>query len=176
METLKYDNIIVILSTIVIILIMYRLLISKEYYSDIDICDYNSPNPNEFCKSIQQGCSDLILDNKNLNLNIKQNCSELPTDTKDMIDTAIVCNDTANKLIMNNYVRKEVCSQIKNFPDKLPNTNVLTPSTNILQQTSLSYVKNEPSPTYKSLDPIEFLSTNDNNFNNIFSNTNYASF
>jgi uncharacterized CHY-type Zn-finger protein len=118
METLKYDNIIVILSTIVIILIMYRLLISKEYYSDIDICDYNSPNPNEFCKSIQQGCSDLILDNKNLNLNIKQNCSELPTDTKDMIDTAIVCNDTANKLIMNNYVRKEVCSQIKNFPDK----------------------------------------------------------
>jgi hypothetical protein len=120
METPKYNNIIIILSIIVIILFLYKVLVCREDYKEIDICDYNSPDPNEFCKSIQKGCSDLISENKNLNTNISDNCSTLPEDTKDMINTAIVCNDTANKLIMNNYVRKEVCSQIKNFPEVLP--------------------------------------------------------
>lgn len=113
MET---EKLITLLSIVAILLIIYRILISKEDFEQVEICDYNSPDPNQFCKSIQKGCSDLITENNNLNTNINTNCSTLPTNTRDMIDTAISCNDDVNKLIMNNYVQKEVCSQIKNFP------------------------------------------------------------
>ena len=177
METQKYDNIIVILSGIAVILIIYRLLLSRENFSEVDICDYNSPDPNEFCKSIQKGCSDLIYENKNLNTNMKDNCTTLPTNTRDMIDTAIVCNDTANKLIMNNYVQKELCAQMKNFPiNELPETEVLETSTDILQKTTTKYVPNEPPATYKPLDKLPFLTKDEQNNNNIFSNINYAPF
>ena len=169
----NYENIIVILSIIAVSLVIYRMMMNTEKFEQVDICDYNSPDPNEFCQSIQKGCSDLIYENKNLNQNIKDNCEELPENTKDMINTAIVCNDTSNKLIMNNYVQKEVCSQIKNFPDVIPPTQVLTPSINLLQQHSSIYVENTPAPTYKPLDPLFYLSTDDNN---TYSSLNYASF
>jgi hypothetical protein len=161
MEVLNYDNIIVILAGIAILLVLYRIFILKEDFNQIDICDYNSPDPNEFCKSIQKGCSDLITENKNLNTNIEENCTTLPTDTKDMINAAIVCNDTVNKIVMNNYVQSEVCSQIKNFPEELPNSITL-----------------EDSPTnYKSLE------TSNNSVNTriydtikIYDDTNFAAF
>jgi len=151
----NYNNIIVILSGIAVSLLIYRLLIVKEDLTQVDICDYNSPNPDDFCKSIQKGCAELIYENKNLNNNIKNNCSELPTDTKDMINTAIVCDDTANKLIMNNYVQKEVCGQIKNFPETLPPVEVLTKSTNLLLEESNEYKPVQPEPSYKPLDFAE---------------------
>ena len=172
----NYDNVIVILSVIAVSLIIYRLMMSTEKFDQIDICDYNSPNPNEFCQSIQKGCSELKYENKNLNENIKENCEVLPENTKDMIDTAIVCNDTSNKLIMNNYVQKEVCSQIKNFPEELPPTEVLKETTNILQQTTKEYVANEPPPQFKPLDKLPFLTKDTDNNNNIFSSVNYSPF
>jgi len=92
----------------------------NEKFDQIDICDYDSPDPSIFCKSIQKGCTDLLHNNIDLNKNIDDNCKTLPTNTRDMINTAINCNDTADKLIMNGYVQKEVCSQIKNFPAILP--------------------------------------------------------
>ena len=64
-----------------------------------------------------------------------------------MIDTAISCNDDVNKLIMNNYVQKEVCSQIKNFP----------PSETILAKP----VEPVPSPTFS---PIDFDDDKDKYF------------
>ena len=114
------ENVILMLSIIVIILITYKILISNENFTQIDICDYNSPDPNDFCKSIQKGCTDLIHENKDLNNSIDKNCTTLPTNTRDMIDTSIVCSDTVNKVIMNNYVQKEICTQIKNYPEDLP--------------------------------------------------------
>jgi hypothetical protein len=114
------QNVILMLSIIVIILITYKILISNENFTQIDICDYNSPDPNNFCKSIQKGCTDLIYENKDLNNSIDKNCTTLPTNTRDMIDTSIVCSDTVNKVIMNNYVQKEICTQIKNYPEDLP--------------------------------------------------------
>jgi hypothetical protein len=128
MET---EKIITLLSIVAILLIIYRILITNEDFEQVDICDYNSPNPNDFCKSIQKGCTDLITENNNLNTKINNNCSELPTDTRDMIDTAISCDNDVNKLIMNNYVKAEVCSQIKNFNDAVPPiiiNNKITPS------------------------------------------------
>ena len=123
MET---ETIIALLSILALILIIYNIIISKEDFGQIEICDYNSPDPNDFCKSIQKGCSDLITENNTLNTNINNKCTELPTDTKDMIDVAINCSDDVNKLIMNNYVQKEICTQIKNFPPS--NTVPSTPS------------------------------------------------
>jgi hypothetical protein len=67
-------------------------------------------------------------ENIDLNKNINDNCTTLPTNTKDLINSAITCNDEVNKLIMNDYVQKEVCSQIKNFPDVLPEQELLPPS------------------------------------------------
>ena len=113
MET---EKLITLLSIVAILLIIYRILMFKEDFEQTEICDYNSPDPNDFCKSIQKGCTDLINENNNLNNNINANCDKLPTDTRDMIDTAVTCSNDVNKLIMNNYVQKEVCSQIKNFP------------------------------------------------------------
>jgi len=151
----NYNNIIVVLSVVAVSLLIYRILISKENFNQVDICDYNSPNPDDFCKSIQKGCAELIYENQNLNINMQNNCTTLPTDTKDVINTAIVCDDTANKLIMNNYVQKEVCSQIKNFPETVPPIEVLTPSTNLLLQESVLYEPVQPEPSYKPLDYIE---------------------
>lgn len=125
---MELEKVIVILSIIVVILYIYRILISTEDFNQIDICDYDSPDPNEFCKSIQKGCTDLIHENKNLNNTVDKNCTTLPTDTRDIIDTAIVCNDTVNKIIMNNYVQKEVCSQIKNYPSDVPPKEINTPA------------------------------------------------
>jgi len=128
MET---EKIITLLSIVAILLIIYRILITNEDFDQVEICDYNSPNPNDFCKSIQKGCADLITENNNLNTKINKNCSELPTDTRDMIDTAISCDNDVNKLIMNNYVKTEVCSQIKNFTEAVPPmiiNNKITPS------------------------------------------------
>jgi hypothetical protein len=144
MET---EKLITLLSIVAILLIIYRILISKEEFEQVEICDYNSPDPNQFCKSIQKGCSDLITENNNLNTNINTNCSTLPTNTRDMIDTAISCNDDVNKLIMNSYVQKEVCSQIKNFP----------PSETILAKP----VEPVPSPTFS---PIDFDDDKDKYF------------
>jgi hypothetical protein len=124
MET---EKMITLLSIVAILLIIYRILISKEDFDQVEICDYNSPDPNDFCKSIQKGCTDLITENNTLNTNINSKCSELPTDTREMIDTAVSCSDDVNKLIMNNYVQKEVCSQIKNFPPSA--TIISTPVT-----------------------------------------------
>jgi hypothetical protein len=135
------NNLIVILSIIAIILIIYRILLSTEDFDQNEICDYNSLEPSDFCKSIQKGCTDLINENNNLNNNIDTNCTTLPTDTKDMIDTAITCSDTVNKVIMNNYVQKEVCSQIKNFP----------PASTIINE-SYSNIVEDNSSTYKPLD------------------------
>ena len=100
---------------------------SKEDFGQVDICDYNSPDPNDFCKSIQKGCANLITENNSLNTNINNKCTELPTETKEMINVAINCSDDVNKLIMNNYVQKEICTQIKNFP---PASTILNSSTN----------------------------------------------
>lgn len=121
------QKLITLLSIVAILLIIYRILMFKEDFGQIDICDYNSPDPNDFCKSIQKGCTDLISENNNLNTIINDNCTTLPTDTRDVIDAAITCNDNVNKLIMNNYVQKEVCTQIKNYPNNLS----LTPSSTI---------------------------------------------
>jgi len=126
---MELEKVIVILSIIVVLLYTYRILISTENFNQIDICDYDSPDPNDFCKSIQKGCTDLIYENKDLNNTVDKNCTTLPTDTRDIIDTAIVCNDTVNKIIMNNYVQKEVCSQIKNYPSDLPPREIITPDT-----------------------------------------------
>ena len=125
---MELEKVIVLLSIIVVILYTYRILISTENFNQIDICDYDSPDPNDFCKSIQKGCTDLIYENKDLNNTVDKNCTTLPTDTRDIIDTAIVCNDTVNKIIMNNYVQKEVCSQIKNYPSEVPPKEIITPS------------------------------------------------
>ena len=92
----------------------------NESFEQIDICDYDSPDPSIFCKSIQKGCTELMYNNIDLNKNIDTNCTTLPTDTRDMINTAINCNNMTDKVVMNNYVQNEVCSQIKNIPDILP--------------------------------------------------------
>ena len=143
-------NIIVLLVVVVVLLIIYRLLISTETFGQLEICDYNSPDPNQFCQSIQKGCTDLIHNNIDLNNNIKDNCEKLPTDTKDMIDVAITCNDTVNKIIMNNYVKNEVCSQIKNFPEIVPSEETSPPSTykpldklSYLKETTTYFVDNQ---------------------------------
>jgi len=117
---MKLEQIIVLLCIIIVFLIIYKNIYMNEKFDQIDICDYDSPDPSMFCKSIQKGCTDLLHNNIDLNKNIDNNCKTLPTDTKDMINTAINCNDTTDKLIMNGYVQKEVCSQIKNFPANLP--------------------------------------------------------
>jgi hypothetical protein len=97
---------------------------SNEPFNQIDICDYDSPDPSQFCKSIKKGCNDLIDENKKIEKNINDNCTTLPTNVKDLIDVAINCSDATDKQIMNNYVKKEVCSQIKNFPKNSPSTDV----------------------------------------------------
>jgi len=127
------QKIITLLSIVALLLIIYRILISKEDFDQVEICDYNSPDPNEFCKSIQKGCTNLISENNNLNNNINSKCSELPTDTKDMIDTAVSCSNDVNKLIMNNYVQKEICSQIKNMP---PSSTILAQPVELLPPSS----------------------------------------
>jgi len=144
MET---EKLITLLSIVAILLIIYRILISKEDFDQVEICDYNSPDPNDFCKSIQKGCTSLVNENNNLNNNINTKCSNLPTDTRDMIDTAVSCSDDVNKLIMNNYVQKEVCSQIKNFP----------PSETIISKP----VETMPPSTYV---PIDYGEVNDKFF------------
>jgi hypothetical protein len=143
-------NIIVLLVVVVVLLVIYRLLISTETFGQLEICDYNSPDPNQFCQSIQKGCTDLIHNNIDLNNNIKDTCEKLPTDTKDMIDVAINCNDTVNKIIMNNYVKNEVCSQIKNFPEIVPSEETFPPSTykpldklSYLKETTTYFVDNQ---------------------------------
>ena len=110
------EKVIILLSIVVIFLIGYSILSPKERFEQVDICDYDSPDPTMFCKSIQKGCTDLLHENINLNKGIKERCTELPTSTKDLIDVAITCSDDTDKVIMNQYVQNEVCSQIKNFP------------------------------------------------------------
>jgi hypothetical protein len=110
------EKVIILLSIVVIFLIGVNIFTPKESFEQVDICDYDSPDPTMFCKSIQKGCTDLLHENINLNKGIKEKCTELPTETKDLIDVAITCSDDTNKVIMNQYVQNEVCSQIKNFP------------------------------------------------------------
>ena len=110
------EKVIILLSIVVIFLIGYSIFNPKERFEQVDICDYDSPDPTMFCKSIQKGCTDLLHENINLNKGIKERCTDLPTSTKDLIDVAITCSDDTDKVIMNQYVQNEVCSQIKNFP------------------------------------------------------------
>ena len=45
-----------------------------------------------FCKSIKKGCTHLMHEHENLNTEINNNCTNLPTNTKDLINTAINYN------------------------------------------------------------------------------------
>ena len=117
---MNLEKIIVLLCIIIIFLVVYKNIYMNERFEQIDICDYDSPDPSMFCKSIQKGCTDLMHNNIDLNKNIDTNCAKLPTDTRDMINTAINCDNMTDKVVMNNYVQTEVCSQIKNFPATLP--------------------------------------------------------
>jgi len=168
MET---ETLITLLSIIVIVLIVYRILISTEKFDQVDICDYREANPTDFCKSIQKGCTDLINENNNLNNTINSNCTTLPTDTREMINTAVTCSDNVNKVIMNNYVQKEVCSQIKNFPPSTaiidevaplaPSATMLAPSATMLAPSATMLAPLAPlaPSTYK---PLEYDDQNDN--------------
>jgi len=130
------EKVIVLLSIIIVYLILLKIYNNfDEEFSQIDICDFDSPDPSQFCKSIKKGCTDLINDNNTINKNIADNCTTLPTNTKDLIDVAINCDDATNKKIMNEYVQKEVCSQIKNFPIPPPESEILLSS--ILPHNSL---------------------------------------
>jgi hypothetical protein len=131
---LDLENVIILLCIVIVFLIGYSILYKKEKFEQIDICDYNSPDPSMFCKSIQKGCKALKYEFNDLNDKIKDKCTTLPTETKDIIDVAINCSDNTDRLIMNNYVQKEVCSQIKNFPEintpsMIPEPDVLSPLT-----------------------------------------------
>ena len=131
---MNLENVIILLCMVIVFLIGYSILCSKEKFEQVDICDYNSPDPSMFCKSIQKGCTALKYEFNDLNNKIKDKCTTLPTETKDIIDVAINCSDNTDRLIMNNYVQKEICSQIKNFPEintpsTIPVPNVLSPST-----------------------------------------------
>jgi len=144
---MNIEKVIVLLSIIVIYLIVLNLVSkSNETFSQLDICDFDSPDPSQFCKSIQKGCTDLIHDGKTISKNINDNCTTLPTNTKDLINTAINCDDASNKKIMNEYVQKEVCSQIKNFPVPAPEPEVLPPA---------SFVPFEPEITVLAYDGNE---------------------
>lgn len=138
------EKVIILLSIVVIFLIGYSILSPKERFEQMDVCDYDAPDPTMFCKSIQKGCTDLLHENNNLNKGIKERCTELPTSTKDLIDVAITCSDDTDKVIMNQFVQNEVCSQIKNFPgvttsatsdiisvdnSKIPEQSVFAPAT-----------------------------------------------
>jgi hypothetical protein len=123
------QKVIILLSLVTVLLIIYKMILTSETFDQIDICDYDSPDPSAFCKSIKKGCTHLMHEHEKLNTQINNNCTTLPTNTKDLINTAINCDDNVNKLVMNKYVQKEVCSQIKNFPDNLPPEEQLTPST-----------------------------------------------
>ena len=115
------EKLIIILSVIVILLVLYKIVfVRDEPFEQVEICDYNSPDPSAFCKSITKGCTDLLHTKIDLDKNMNDNCSTLPTDTRDIINVAINCDDNNNKLIMNEYVQKEVCGQIKNFPTTIP--------------------------------------------------------
>jgi len=123
------QKVIILLSLLVVLLIGYKMLLSYESFDQLDICDYDSPDPSKICTSLKKGCTHLKHENIELNTDITTNCSVLPTNTKDLINTAINCDDTVNKLVMNEYVQKEVCSQIKNFPNELPPVETIPVST-----------------------------------------------
>jgi hypothetical protein len=132
MDKIDLEKVIILLCIVVVFLIGYSIFNQGENFEQVDICDYDSPDPSMFCKSIKKGCTDLIYEFKDLNNRIKDNCTELPNSTKDIIDVAINCSNDTDKLIMNNYVQNEVCSQIKNFPGvnspgTIPLPNVLAP-------------------------------------------------
>jgi len=119
----------ILLALIIVCLIIYKRIMSNETFDQLDICDYDSPDPSRFCKSIKKGCTHLKHEQNNLNEQLNNNCTNLPTNPRDLINTAINCDDNVNKLLMNKYVEKEVCSQIKNFPDILPQEEIIPPST-----------------------------------------------
>jgi hypothetical protein len=150
------QKIIILLSLLVVLLVTYKMILSYESFEQLDICDYDSPNPSSVCKGIKKGCTHLIKENSELNKNINDNCTMLPTDTRDLINTAINCDNTVNKLIMNKYVQKEVCSQIINFPTE--EKTLLTPSDNQFDETSNPQLDNTfvktSEPTYKPNDTI----------------------
>ena len=98
------EKVIILLSIVVIFLIGYSILSPKERFEQVDICDYDAPDPTMFCKSIQKGCTDLLHENINLNKGIKERCTELPTSTKDLIDVAITCSDDTDNTIFKYYV------------------------------------------------------------------------
>ena len=123
------EKVIVLLSIIVIFLVIFNMFNKyDEQFDQVDICDFDSPDPSQFCKSIKKGCTDLINENDTINKNIVENCTTLPTNSKDLIDVAINCDDATNKKIMNEYVQKEVCSQIKNFPSPTPESEIFPPA------------------------------------------------
>ena len=149
------EKVIILLSIVVIFLIGYSICNPKERFEQVDICDYDSPDPSMFCKSIQKGCTDLLHENINLNKGIKERCTDLPTSTKDLIDVAITCSDDTDKVIMNQYVQNEVCSQIKNFPGV-----TLSPTSDIISVNN-SLIPNQvpfPPATYTASQETEYVS------------------
>ena len=54
------QKLIILLSLIAVLLVAYKMILTSETFDQIDICDYDSPDPSAFCKSIKKGCTHLM--------------------------------------------------------------------------------------------------------------------
>jgi hypothetical protein len=86
-------------------------------------CDFNDKNLNKRCKEIRDGCSKLKVEADVLKKNLAAGC-ELKKEGKTVRETLSSrreCVNDVERLIRTKYAKEELCSQIKNMPNKSKN-------------------------------------------------------
>jgi len=84
-------------------------------------CDYNDKNLDAHCKDVRDGCLKVRQDEKSMRSKLMAKCSlkkDAPT-ARETISQKRDCVTDVERLIRATYNKSEICSQIKNIPEKM---------------------------------------------------------
>jgi hypothetical protein len=117
----------VVIISLLVALLVFLLYDRKERFtpnieksSHVKQCDFNDKNLNNRCKEIRNGCKRLKDDEKAITNNLNAGC-ELKKEgytIRDTLNNRRDCVTDIERLIRTTYAKKELCSQIKNMPNK----------------------------------------------------------
>jgi hypothetical protein len=117
----------VIIISLLVALLVFLLWDRTERFTpnitksiNVKQCDFNDKNLNRRCKEIRDGCSKLKVEEKQIKNNLKVGCelNREKNTVRETISSRRECVNDVERLIRTKYAKKELCSQIKNMPNK----------------------------------------------------------
>ena len=114
----------ILLISLLVAIIFYVMNNKTEHFTtneghNIKQCNYNDKKLTKRCKEIRDGCSSLVVLEKEMKSNLSKGC-DLRKDAntvRETISNRRDCVTDVERLLRTKYAKDELCAQIKNMPE-----------------------------------------------------------